>query len=575
MTEHTQEMRDTVYKLQVKVMREDIAHMIEQKQKSSLAIALSIANDKSLVELIKQKEIPNDYYKNLISLFQKETLYQNVWIQLVDKNAISLYRSWSPLKGDALMADEDDLQNLTSTKSAYHTIAVGKFDLSLKSIVPIFDHNSFIGSLDLITHFNSISKDLKNSKIDSVVLLKKEYKKNLIYPFTKMFLDDYYIANLDAPKELRDYLKAHGIEHYLNNSYKIENGYIIVSYELKNTHAKTLGYYIMFKKTSDLPNLNLKFFSFMMIAFFVLFGLILLFIFSIIILIKNRNQKKYYKNILDSLNNIVVINNGIKMLYVNNVFFRYFPTYKNLDEFKKDYQCICDLFAKEEGYLQSQIANDYWVEYVINTPDKAHKAKIVFLGKTYFFSVSAALISKEKNHYSIVFSDITKEENYQKELLNLSTKDTLTGINNRHFFDQKLQEEFSRVVRYEHPLSLIMLDIDFFKRINDEYGHDVGDTVLIEYTKLISEMLRKTDFFCRVGGEEFIIILPYTTLSEAKNLAEKLRYNVEMTKKVLPVTMSFGVTHYQKNDTILSLLKRVDKALYKAKESGRNCVIVG
>ena len=281
-------MRDTVYKLQVKVMREDIAHMIEQKQKSSLAIALSIANDKSLVELIKQKEIPNDYYKNLISLFQKETLYQNVWIQLVDKNAISLYRSWSPLKGDALMADEDDLQNLTSTKSAYHTIAVGKFDLSLKSIVPIFDHNSFIGSLDLITHFNSISKDLKNSKIDSVVLLKKEYKKNLIYPFTKIFLDDYYIANLDAPKELRDYLKTNGVEHYLNNAYKIENGYIIVSYELKNTHAKTLGYYIMFKKTSDLPNLNLKFFSFMMIAFFVLFGLILLFIFSIIILIKNR-----------------------------------------------------------------------------------------------------------------------------------------------------------------------------------------------------------------------------------------------------------------------------------------------
>jgi diguanylate cyclase (GGDEF)-like protein len=572
---HTQEMRDTVYKLEVKEMRENIARMIEQKQKSSLAIALSIANDKSLVEHIKQKEIPNNYYSNLISLFQKEKLYQNVWIQLVDKDAVSLYRSWSPLKGDTLMADKDDLQDITSTKSALQTIAVGKFDFSLKSIIPIFEHNTFIGSLNLITHFNSLSKDLKNSKIDSVVLLKKEYKNNLIYPFTKMFLDDYYIANLDAPKELRDYLKNHTTEHYLNNSYKIENGYIIVSYALKNTHAKTLGYYIMFKKMSDLPNLDQRFFNFMMIAFFVLFGLILLFIFSAIILVKNRNQKEYYKNILDSSNNIVVINNGREMLYVNNAFFRYFSTYQNLDEFKKEHQCICDLFAKEDGYLQAQNADDYWVEYIINTPDKVHKAKIVFLGKTYFFSVSASLISKEKNHYAMMFSDITKEENYQKELLNLSIKDALTGINNRHFFNQKIQEEVSRAIRYKEPLSLIMLDIDFFKQVNDEYGHDLGDTVLMEYTKFISEMLRKTDFFCRVGGEEFIIILPLTSLNEAQKLAEKLRYNIEIAKKVLPITMSFGVTQYQKNDTTSSLLKRVDEALYKAKRSGRNCVIVG
>lgn len=575
MDAHTQEMRNAVYELQVEEMRENIARMIEQKQKSSLAIALSIANDKSLVELIKQKEIPTNYYSNLMLMFQKDTLYQNIWIQLVDKDAVSLYRSWSPLKGDTLMADEDDLQNTTSTKTPFHTISVGKFDLSLKSIIPIFDHHTFIGSLNLITHFNSISKDLKNNKIDSVVLLKKEYKKNLIYPFTKMFLDEYYIANLDAPKALRDYLKAHGTEHYLNNSYKIENGYIIVSYELKNTRTKTLGYYIMFKKIADLPNLNLEFFSFMMIAFFVLFGLILLFIFSSIIFIKNRNQKKYYKNILDSSNNIIVINNGIKILYVNNAFFQYFSTYQNLDEFKKEHNCICDLFAKEDGYLQSQMGNDYWIQYIINTPDKVHKAKIVFLGKTYFFSVSASLISKEKNHYSIMFSDITKEENYQKELFNLSIKDALTGINNRHFFDQKIKEEFSRAMRYKQPLSLIMLDIDFFKQVNDEYGHDVGDRVLIEYTKLVSEILRKTDFFCRVGGEEFIIILPHTTLSEAKKLAEKLRYNVEIAKKVLPVTMSFGVIQHEESDTILSLLKRVDTALYKAKESGRNRVIVG
>jgi len=569
---HTKEMRDRVYELQAKIMREDIQRMILHKQKSSLAIALSITNDKSLIELIKHKKIPSDYYADLISMFHKETLYQNVWIQIIDENSTCLYRSWSPLKGDTLFQEREDLQDITSKKSIVQSINTGKFDLSMKSIVPLFEHNTFIGSLGVITHFNSISKDLKETKIDSVVLLKKEYKKNLLYPFTQMFLDDYYIANLDAPLEMQEYLKKYGVENYFNNAYKIENGYIIVSYELKNTHAKALGYYIMFKKISDLPKLDLEFFSFKMIAFFILFGLGLLFIFSTIILVKNRNQKQYYKNILDSSNNIVIINNGTKILYVNNAFFRYFHTYQSLEEFKEDYQCICELFVNEDGYLQTMHGDDYWVDYVLKNCDKVHKAKIIYLDKTYYFSVTAALISVEKHHFSIVFSDITKEENYQKELLQLSIKDSLTGINNRHFFDQKLLEECSRVRRYEHPLSLIMFDIDFFKRVNDEHGHSVGDNVLIEYSKLISTILRKTDVFCRIGGEEFIIILPHTAISEAKQLAQKLRYEVEIAKKVVPVTMSFGVTQYQKDDSTLSLLKRVDDALYKAKANGRNCV---
>lgn len=570
--EHTQEMLDAIYKAQAKEIHDNLEHLIEQKQKSTLAIALSLTNDKALIERIKQKNIPNNYYSNLISMFQKETLYQNVWIQIVDKDANSLYRSWSPLTGDTLMEEREDLQDIALTKKVVHTVSAGKFDLSIKSLVPIFDHDTLIGSLGVITHFNSISKSLKDGKIDSVVLLKKEYKKKLLYPFTKLFIDDYYVANLDAPLEIREYLKKHGVENYFNNSYKIENGYIIVSYELKDARSKTLGYYIMFDKISDLPKLDLQFFSFKMIAFFVFFGLILLFVFSTIILVKNRNQKKYYKNILDSSNNIVIINNGAKMLYVNNAFFRYFPTYRSLEEFKKDYQCICELFIKEDGYLQSSHGDDYWVEYVLKNRDKVHKAKIIYLDKTYYFTVTAAIISVEKHHFSMVFSDITKEETYQKELLQLSIKDALTGINNRHFFNQKLQEEFPRILRYEYSLSLIMLDIDFFKHVNDQYGHDVGDNVLIAYTGFISALLRKTDLFCRTGGEEFIIILPYTTLIEAQQLAEKLRLEVEMHKKILPITMSFGVTQYQNDDTISSLLKRVDDALYKAKENGRNCV---
>ncbi len=138
-----------------------------------------------------------------------------------------------------------------------------------------------------------------------------------------------------------------------------------------------------------------------------------------------------------------------------------------------------------------------------------------------------------------------------------------------------MQEEVHRAKRYKHPFSLIMLDIDYFKQVNDKYGHTVGDEVLVEYTKLIGSLLREGDTFSRIGGEEFIIILPYAKIEEAQKIAEKLRVKIESFKKVLPITMSFGVVEYIMGEDIELIFKRVDDALYKAKDSGRNIVVVG
>ena len=204
-----------------------------------------------------------------------------------------------------------------------------------------------------------------------------------------------------------------------------------------------------------------------------------------------------------------------------------------------------------------------------------HKATVKIYDKEYYFAISASILDKKDNLYGVIMSDITEQENYKKELEMLAIKDPLTHIGNRRFFHQKLDEEILLSQRYNNPFSLIIFDIDFFKKVNDNYGHDMGDKVLVEYTKFISSMLRDTDIFCRIGGEEFIVILRNTTKDKAYMLAQKLRESVENHKAVLPITMSFGVAGYEKGDDDTSIYKRVDIALYKAKETGRNKVVLG
>ena len=159
----------------------------------------------------------------------------------------------------------------------------------------------------------------------------------------------------------------------------------------------------------------------------------------------------------------------------------------------------------------------------------------------------------------------------------MSVTDRLTGIYNRGKFEVELSNEIQRVNRYDsEPFSLIFFDIDNFKKINDTYGHSVGDLVLIKIVSLLHNALRTTDVFARWGGEEFVIIMPHTALSNAVEAAEKLRQVIEKEdiKEVGHVTCSFGVTEFLKEDDIQSLIIRADNAMYKAKKEGKNRVTV-
>lgn len=139
------------------------------------------------------------------------------------------------------------------------SVSVGNYDLSIRAIVPIIRDSKFIGLVEISSRFNSISQQMKDFGVESVVVLNKEYKNSIKIPFSKTFVDDYYIANIDAPIVFTSYLRRNGIYNYIHLPYKSENGYIISIHPLKNIQNRIIGHYIMFKKQDDVLNINLDF----------------------------------------------------------------------------------------------------------------------------------------------------------------------------------------------------------------------------------------------------------------------------------------------------------------------------
>ena len=182
----------------------------------------------------------------------------------------------------------------------------------------------------------------------------------------------------------------------------------------------------------------------------------------------------------------------------------------------------------------------------------------------------------EKVFYSGIVRDITERKQLENKFERLATIDELTQVFNRTKFQEVIKIELERAKRYNHPLSMLMFDIDHFKAINDTYGHSVGDYVLQTLAQIAKENLREIDYLVRWGGEEFIIIAPETDLERAKALAERIRTAIENYRfdQAGKITISFGVTEFKENDTDDTFIRRADDAMYKAKEKGRNRVEV-
>ncbi len=197
------------------------------------------------------------------------------------------------------------------------------------------------------------------------------------------------------------------------------------------------------------------------------------------------------------------------------------------------------------------------------------------------FSRSTAISTQEANRLETLLCALLhplRNGIFYKRAIETAFKDPVTGVKNRASMDATLQRDLDLARRHKTPLSLIMVDIDKFKLVNDTYGHIAGDAVLRDVANCITECTRKSDIVFRYGGEEFAIVLSNTDLAGAKLLAERIRLAVAKQKfrydeLVIQVTVSLGLTRYQEGDVLKTLIERADKALYDAKLQGRNRVV--
>ena len=242
----------------------------------------------------------------------------------------------------------------------------------------------------------------------------------------------------------------------------------------------------------------------------------------------------------------------------------------------------CEVSIKEED-LSRQHAEIY--------VEGDGKVKVVDLGST-----NGTFVNKKKvkeaylengdqlrcgNTIFKFLSEGSVDSIYHDELYKQATLDPLTRIFNRKHFNQEIEGEYSRARRYNRPLSLLMMDLDHFKKVNDTHGHPAGDYVLKQTASLIKESLRAQDIFARFGGEEFAVLLPETAMEAAATIGEKLRARIqsssyEFSGKKIPVTISIGVATLKPGHaTWDDLVGEADKALYQAKDGGRNRVAKG
>ncbi|MFQ3789927.1 diguanylate cyclase [Halomonas sp. A29] len=176
-------------------------------------------------------------------------------------------------------------------------------------------------------------------------------------------------------------------------------------------------------------------------------------------------------------------------------------------------------------------------------------------------------------HFIAVFHNIAERKRLEEELEQQATRDHLTGAHNRRAFDAAMRKAIRQAERSDNAFSLLLFDIDLFKSVNDQYGHDTGDIILKRLAALVGKTLRSTDLLARWGGEEFAVLLQDTTAQGASTFAERLRQQVAETRlHGLAVTISLGIAEYRRGESPEEMLARADGALYRAKRAGRNRV---
>lgn len=275
-----------------------------------------------------------------------------------------------------------------------------------------------------------------------------------------------------------------------------------------------------------------------------------------------------------------MVSNGMKLIFANKTMLDFFNV-QTIEEFFDKHQHISNFFIEEKGkdFLSAKMDGEHWISY-LNREQNLKDIQVLMKNKDgevrCFKPHSKDVKIDVQNLNIIIFNDVTNELDKINILEEKASRDALTKLFNKGKFNEVISKEMELAKSILSPLSIIFLDIDHFKIVNDTYGHDAGDYILKEIASILKDSVRKGDFVARWGGEEFIITLQAISADQAARIAQKIRSIIEEYNFIKGdnQTVSLGVTQYIVGESEESFLKRADEALYTAKQSGRNKVVV-
>lgn len=539
--------------------------------------------------LEEQKEFVMMRFKFLTGIFEAVHM-----LNFADNKGRVLYSS-NDLTVNINTFDREYFQDLKNDDNKHITFSNVLFSKATNSNVMVIakavrnQKSEFLGVLTALISIESINKTLSSVNMgkDGVTLLRSSDDFELIsrFPFAN---NKFTNSALETPSIIIDKISSGETMGSIEYIAPIDNKARVGSFKVMDKYPFYVQ--VAFSKEEVLVSWKETLFIIIIVATLFILGSIILFIYIKTSYEKEKNLEKELhiekdrlenaflnlQKLIEQQSNIIILTDGVEMDYANKKFFE-FLGYLNMEDFKKEHKCICEFFIEDDRFfhLKKIGENDNWVEKI---NELAEPQRIVLIKDTnqkeHIFSVSINYF--DENTIVVNFADISQTI---QEKMYLETKvihDKLTNAYNREFFEKNYENIILDYQNNSSKLAIAMLDIDHFKYVNDNFGHDVGDEVLKTFVQIIKANSRKSDILIRWGGEEFVLMLKIDSMDNLKKVLEHLKsaisdYDFNLVGKK---TCSIGATIYEDNEDIHKTIKRADEAVYKAKELGRDKVVI-
>jgi diguanylate cyclase (GGDEF)-like protein len=594
--------------------------LLESQKHISYAIYKSILRNTDAIELLEksygasqeiQAQNRAKLYEELKEQYETAKKQGILQLQFVFKNNISFLRVHKPSKfGDDLSEVRKDFKKVSETKKTVRAFTQGRTSHGFRNTFPIFNRsNKYIGALEISFTSDSFQWYLNNiSHIHSHFLINKDIfntnawsRNDLILHYKNSSENKNYMLNLNnihTKEKCIDENRKKLLAYEAFIAKKIKEGDMfgivlkwkdkiqVVSFlPIKDIDDKSIAWIVSYKNSPIILS-ALKSANTIRISVF-LFSLVIVYFLAMQIKAKEKleeqnieihKKQRLLHDLLNMTDNIMFITDFKKLKYANNRFKNLLNIEYTEDINKKFNNTLIDIFVEEDGCLHKNLLQE-GESFPALFKRTTVEDRIVTIVDKFLVPKSFKIgLTKTENNgdYLVTLFDITQMRKHHEQIKEKAYIDNLTKVFNRTKFDEIFLEKFNEAKNNGVSLCVAILDIDKFKDFNDNYGHLIGDEVLVQMAQNIKNNIREDDVLARWGGEEFVILFSDTSLDEAYKVTQKLRHIIFSNEHEVAgkISASFGLSQYKEGDTVKSIFNRCDEALYKAKANGRNRVEV-